>query len=214
MINVNLPTVDITQNTMDDIEVSPYSSLWILITQVYLPPRIKVTKTKFDIYIGRIIRDYTHCSQLYCWDDLTLLLKTLPGAPALPGTRCDMGRICYMGRCIDEALIGPTEKPTKNPSTVPGVIQNVCDSINNFVTSIINIFGWHTLLSMSIFVYRASHKINFKCINKSMLKYDNNFDDLFNLKCIIIFQLREQPILVNMASIRNFELINDQSFQR
>ena len=47
-----------------------------------------------------------------------------------------------------------------------------------------------------------------------MLKYDNNFDDLFNLKCIIIFQLREQPILVNMASIRNFELINDQSFQR
>ena len=104
-------------------------------------PRIKVTKTKFDIYIGRIIRDYTHCSQLYCWDDLTLLLKTLPGAPALPGTRCDMGRICYMGRCIDEALIGPTEKPTKNPSTVPGVIQNVCDSINNFVTSIINIFG-------------------------------------------------------------------------
>ena len=142
MINVNLRTVDITQNTMGDIKVPHHFDLWILIADhTYRLPRKKNNHRHFDIYIGQIIRDYTHCSQLYCWDDLTLLLKTLPGAPALSGTRCDMGRICYMGRCIDENSIGPTERPTKNPSTVPGVIQNVCDSINNFVTSIINIFG-------------------------------------------------------------------------
>ena len=102
---------------------------------------IKYFKIFIFISVGQIIRDYTHCTQLYCWDDVTLLLKTLPGAPALSGTRCDTDKICYMGRCQNAESIGPTQRPTKDPSTIPGVIKNVCDSINTFVTSIINIFG-------------------------------------------------------------------------
>ena len=139
MNNVNLLMVDFTKDTTEGIKV-------ILINQNFeeSDDHIKRKKIKcynFFISVGQIIREYTHCTQLYCWDDVTLLLKTLPGAPALSGTRCNTGKICYMGRCQNVESIGPTQGPTKNPSTIPGVIKNVCDSINTFVTSIINIFG-------------------------------------------------------------------------
>ena len=89
------------------------------------------------------ITEETHCHQLYCWDDVTLLLKTQPGAPALLGTRCDLDKVCYKGRCQDKSTVeAPTTKrPLSNPSTVPGVIQNICDSINTFVLSLGAIFG-------------------------------------------------------------------------
>ena len=100
-------------------------------------------RTNLHLFIGQIIREDTHCHQLYCWDDLTLLLKTQPGAPALLGTRCDRGRICYKGRCRDRDSIEVTTTMTTptNPSTISGVIENICNSVNTFVTSIINIFG-------------------------------------------------------------------------
>ena len=93
--------------------------------------------------IGQQIKEDTHCSQLYCWDDVTLLLKTQPGAPALLGTPCDRGKVCYKGGCRDIDSIGviPTTRPPITPGPVKGVIQSICDSIDTFVTSIVNIFG-------------------------------------------------------------------------
>ena len=89
------------------------------------------------------ITEETHCRQLYCWDDVTLLLKTQPGAPALLGTRCDREKVCYKGRCQDKNTVGATttKRPLPNPSTIPGVIQNICHSINTFVLSLGAIFG-------------------------------------------------------------------------
>ena len=125
--------LDIFIHYLDDGEnyaILRYKIIWIIID----------LNCSISFKLGQTINDATHCTQLYCWDDVAFILKTQPGAGALFGTTCGIGKICSKGECKEPDVNGgnTTEKPT---DTVAGVIQSICDAVNNLITSIVNIFG-------------------------------------------------------------------------